>query len=149
MLTIVRTDSGHTDFRNLVLLLDRELQERDGEDHAFFAQFNTIEAIKQVVVAYSDGVPVGCGAIKAYAAEVVEVKRMFVLPQYRRHGIAARVLQELESWAHELSFTGLVLETGYAQPEAIGLYKKSGYRMIPNYGQYAGVEKSVCFQKTI
>lgn len=42
-----------------------------------------------------------------------------------------------------------VLETGIRQPEAIALYKRSGYVQIPNYGQYLNVENSVCFEKVL
>jgi putative acetyltransferase len=74
---------------------------------------------------------------------------MYVPPGYRKKGIATTILAELENWARELSCTRCVLETGKRQPEAIGLYKRNGYRLIPNYGQYAGVENSVCFGKEL
>jgi putative acetyltransferase len=59
------------------------------------------------------------------------------------------VLSELESWAAELGYPKCVLETGKRQPEAIALYEKQGYQRIPNYGQYIGVENSVCFEKVL
>jgi GNAT superfamily N-acetyltransferase len=105
--------------------------------------------IKHVVVAYEDGKPIGCGAIKEYAANTMEVKRMYVAPEGREKGIATMILTELENWARELSFIKCILETGKKQPEAIGLYRKNGYIVIPNYGQYAGVENSVCFEKVL
>jgi GNAT superfamily N-acetyltransferase len=74
---------------------------------------------------------------------------MYTVPAFRGQGIAAAVLNALEQWAAELSYESCVLETGKRQPEAIALYKKSGYIIIPNYGQYAGVENSVCFRKTL
>ena len=74
---------------------------------------------------------------------------MYVLPESRNGGIATRVLSALEEWAGELSYARCILETGKKQPEAIALYKKNGYTPIPNYGQYANVENSVCFEKKI
>jgi GNAT superfamily N-acetyltransferase len=74
---------------------------------------------------------------------------MFVSPGSRNKGIASKILSELENWASELSYTKCVLETGKRQPEAVGLYKKNGYKLIPNYGQYTGVENSVCFEKEL
>ncbi len=74
---------------------------------------------------------------------------MYVLPEKRGHGIASLVLRELEAWAKELNYTSCILETGYKQPEAISLYKRNLYNIIPNYGQYAGVESSVCFEKVL
>lgn len=148
-LTLIRTDSDHEGFRSLVVLLDRELAARDGDDHAFFAQFNKIQNIRNVVVARLDGIPVGCGAFKEYELGVMEVKRMFVQPEVRGKGIAGRVLKELEAWMEELGYRRWILETGEKQPEAIRLYEKSGYSRIPNYGQYADVATSVCFEKRV
>ena len=149
MIKLKRTDSAHQDFIALVRALDADLARRDGSDHSFYAQFNKIDKIKYVVVAYEDGKPVGCGAIKEFAPGIMEVKRMYTLPECRGKGIATKVLDELEKWAAALGYEKCVLETGKRQPEAIGLYQKSGYRVIPNYGQYAGVENSVCFEKEV
>ena len=147
MLELIRTDSVNQDFVELVRHLDADLRIRDGEDHTFYAQFNKIDKIRNVVVAYYNGIPVGCGAVKAYTEEIGEIKRMYVLPEYRGRKIASQILSELEKWASELKFSQVILETGKAQPEAIRLYTKSGYQIIPNYGQYEKVENSVCMQK--
>ncbi len=149
MTGLIRTDSFNTDFHQLVTLLDADLRIRDGEEHGFYAAFNKIDRLGNVVVFYMDNLPVGCGAFKFFDDDSVEIKRMFVLPEYRGKGIALRVLAELENWAHELNYKACVLETGIKQPEAIALYQKAGYQFIPNYGQYAGVENSVCMRKTI
>lgn len=149
MLQLIRTDSTNTDFQTLVRLLDQDLGERDGAEHAYYAQFNKIDHIQHVVVAYLNDEAVGCGAFKPYADSLVEIKRMFVRPALRGQRIAQQVLTELETWAAELNVSGFVLETGKRQPEAIRLYQRCGYEIIPNYGQYAGVENSVCMQKLI
>jgi putative acetyltransferase len=101
------------------------------------------------VVAYENEKPVGCGAIKEFEPGTMEVKRMYVSPDERKKGIASNILNELEIWSLELSCSKCILETGKRQPEAIALYKKNGYRAIPNYGQYANVENSVCFEKRL
>ena len=147
MINLSRTDSAHSDFIGLVKHLDQELAERDGKDHAFYDQFNKIDKIKYSVVAYENGKAVGCGAIKEFAAGIMEVKRMYTLPGNRGKGIAARVLHELETWAAELGYQKCILETGKKQPEAIRLYQNNGYKVIPNYGQYAEVGNSMCFEK--
>ncbi|MFN8239422.1 MAG: GNAT family N-acetyltransferase [Bacteroidales bacterium] len=149
MIRLNRTDSSDPHFIDLVRDLDAELAIRDGEDHMFYSQFNTIQGLKHVVVAYIDGYPAGCGAIKPFDEATMEIKRMFVRADYRRMGIAGTVLGELEKWTLELSCKKCILETGLKQPEAIGLYKKTGYIPIPNYGQYEGVETSVCFIKEL
>ena len=149
MIEVLRTDSGNQDFINLVKHLDADLAERDGKEHSFYAQFNKIDKIKHIVVAYENGKPMGCGAIKKYAPGIMEVKRMYTPPESRGKGVASKVLAELETWAAEMSYEKCILETGKKQPEAIGLYQKNGYTLIPNYGQYAEVENSVCFEKVL
>jgi putative acetyltransferase len=149
MITLKRTTSEDADFRALVTELDKDLAIRDGDEHSFFAQFNKIDLIKHVVVAYQDNEPIGCGAIKQYDENIMEVKRMFVPLEKRGQGIASIVLKELEQWAGELGFDKCILETGIKQPEAIKLYEKNNYKRIPNYGQYANVESSVCFEKVL
>lgn len=149
MIRITRTDSSNQDFIELVKHLDADLAERDGKDHSFYAQYNKIDKIKHVVVVYEDDQPLGCGAIKEYSLNIMEIKRMYTLPESRGKGVAGKVIKELETWAAELSYEKCILETGKKQPEAIALYKKSGYKIIPNYGQYAEVENSLCFEKEI
>ena len=147
MIHLIRTNSNHPDFIALVHFLDKDLAIRDGADHAFYAQFNKIDLIQYCVVAYSDDQPVGCGAIKAFREDSMEVKRMYVLPECRGKSIALQILTELETWAKELGMSKTVLETGQKQPEAIALYFKAGYQRTPNYGQYIGIENSLCFEK--
>jgi GNAT superfamily N-acetyltransferase len=146
---LVRTNSDDPDFKSLVTLLDEDLAKRDGDQHSFYHQFNKIDTIKHAIVAYENNEPVGCGAIKEYNKESMEVKRMYTLPDMRGKGVASKILKELETWAAELSYKKCLLETGKRQPEAIQLYRKNGYYAIPNYGQYAGVENSVCFEKEL
>ena len=149
MIHCIRTNSDNEQFQKLVGELDADLKIRDGEDHLFYAQFNKIDTIKKVIVAYENELPVGCGAIKEYVGDVMEVKRMYVLPGNRNRGIASTILKELERWAIELKMSKLLLETGINQPEAIALYKKSGYAPIPNYGQYENIINSLCFEKVL
>jgi len=149
MIHCTRSNSENADFKKLVADLDVELHIRDGADHSFYAQFNKIDMIKYAIVAYDGEIPVGCGAIKEFSTDSMEVKRMYVLPERRGQGIASIVLQELEKWAIELNHHKCLLETGMKQPEAIALYKKNGYEIIPNFGQYENVENSVCFEKAL
>ena len=146
---IKRTTASDPDFYELVKQLDAHLIVTYGEDHSFYDQFNKLNTINHVVVLYENEVPLACGAIKHYDPETAEVKRMFTKEGSRGKGMAGKVLSELESWAIELSYKRCILETSVNQPEAIQLYKKSDYKRTPNYGQYAGVEKSFCFEKLL
>lgn len=149
MAIIQRTDSSSTDFKELVKLLDADLRIKDGDDHAFYNQFNKIDAIKHVIVAFYEDIAVGCGAFKPFSEQAVEIKRMFVHPDFRGRGIAQMILKELEKWAAEMGYKSCVLETGQKQQDAIQLYLKTGYKRIPNYGQYEGIENSICMKKEL
>ncbi|MET3028514.1 GNAT family N-acetyltransferase [Flavobacterium sp. UW10123] len=149
MVTLKRTNSDDIDFINLVVLLDQDLAIRDGEDHAFYNQFNKTDKIKHTIVYYENGIPVGCGAFREKEPETTEIKRMYVHPDHRKKGIASAVLKELEIWAKEVGYTCTILETGKNQPEAINLYQKLNYTIIPNYPPYEKMDNSVCMKKTL
>ncbi len=146
---LLRTDHNHPDFKALVEVLNQELSVRDGEDHAFYSQFNGLESLGQVVLAYDGNVAIGCGAFKFFDTGKVEIKRMYTPPSGRKKGTATRVLKELEAWAKELGNKHCVLETGKNLPEAVALYSKSGYHRIPNYEPYLTTHNSICFQKAL
>jgi len=149
LIQIIRTDSENQVFTELVKLLDADLTEKDGDNHLFYDQFNKIEQIKYAVLAYDNEKLVGCGALKEYERGIMEIKRMYVSSENRGNGIATKILLELESWAFELYCKKCILETGKRQPEAIALYEKNGYRLIPNHGQYTAIENSICYEKQL
>jgi len=149
VLKLKRTNSEDSDFINLVKSLNAYLSVVDGEDHAFYMQYNTLDRLKQVIVAYSDDLPVGCGSFKAFNNEAVEIKRMYLAPDFRGTGIAKKILTELELWAKELNYKKCKLETGKRQIEAVAFYKKNNYGLIPNFGPYIGIDNSLCFEKEL
>jgi len=149
MIQFVKTDGNNADFILLVEKLDAYLKITDGEDHQFYNQYNSIDQLKYVLLAYENKSPVACGAIKKYDVETMEVKRMYVIPEARRKGLARKVLTHLEAWAKVLGFKKCILETGKRQVEAVQFYHNTGYALIPNYGQYKNVENSLCFQKAL
>jgi putative acetyltransferase len=146
---IFRANSEHVDFIQLVKLLDNLLAAMNGREHDFYNQYNKIDKISHVVLAYHDNSAIACGAIKEFDTETMEVKRMFTSVGFRGKGFATQVLKELEKWTFELGYSKCILETGLQLPEAVNLYKKSGYRQIPNYGQYIQMENSICFEKEL
>lgn len=143
---IVRADSSNLEFQALVTLLDTDLAIRDGDDHAFYAQFNKTDKLKHVVLIYHQQQAIACGALREWNSEIMEIKRMFVLPAFRRKGYAQLVVKNLMVWAKELGKKKCILETGKNQPEAIQLYKKMGFQIITNYGPYIHIENSVCME---
>lgn len=149
MLKILRTNSENPDFITLVRQLDAYLAKQDGDEHSFYDQFNKINKIRFAIVAYEEAQAVGCGAIREFAPGLMEVKRMYVVPERRSRGIATEVLNALESWAAEMTYEKCILETGKRQPEAVQFYKKNGYTITPQYGPYVGMDNSLCFEKIL
>jgi GNAT superfamily N-acetyltransferase len=149
MITLKRTTSDNLEFEKLVLQLDAYLAILDGEDHAFYAQFNKSNSLKNALICYEDELAIAIGAYKEYDSETAEMKRMYTLPEHRGKGIASRILFELELWAKEENYKFAILETGFMQTDAISLYQKLGYKITENYGQYKGVENSICMKKEL
>jgi putative acetyltransferase len=149
MITLKRTDSADPDFSLLVKELDAELRDRYDSLMDIYDELNIIEANPTVVIAYLDGVAAGCGCFKRFNEDAAEIKRMFVRKNSRGKGISGAVLEELELWASEKGFMISILETGEKNIEALGLYQKSGYRSMPNYGAYVNLKSSFCFRKRL
>lgn len=149
MIKIKRTNSDDTNFQNLVRELDRDLENFYENEQTLYEKHNKIDKIKYVIVAYQENEPVGCGAIKQYTENTMEVKRMYIPTTKRGKGIASIILSELENWSNELHFKTCILETLKTKPDAIRLYEKNGYKIIPNFGQYENLENSVCFEKVL
>lgn len=146
---LIRTDAQHSDFISLVRQLDAYLTIVDGDQHGFYDQYNKISNIRYCIIGYFNQVPIACGAIKEYGTGIMEIKRMYTNDAYRGKGYATMILVALEIWAKELGYTSCILETGLGQVEAVAFYHKNQYQVIPNFGQYAGVENSICFEKKL
>lgn len=100
-------------------------------------------------VARQAGIPAGCGGVQFYGTEYGEVKRMFVRPQFRGLGLAKLMLEHLEQYTREHHIHLLRLETGIHQTEAIGLYKRMGFKNIPPFGEYVEDPLSRFFEKNL
>lgn len=149
MIVLRRTDSSDQAFVSLTDELSRMLAELNGEADEFFNQFSQLDSIPYVVIAEIDGVAVGCGSIRPKDETRIEVKRMFTSPTARGKGVGKAVLRELESWASELGYPEIILETMGKLTPAMSLYQGSGYRQIPNFPPYDISPESVCFAKTL
>ena len=149
MIKLLRTNSKHLDFINLVEQLNAYLKIVDGNKHDFYMQYNNIDVLNHTIIAYLNGTPVGCGAFKKFDENCIEIKRMYTSTETRNQGVATKILNDLEIWAKELGYKSCVLETGKRQVEAVSLYKKNNYKIISNFGQYKNIENSLCFKKEI
>jgi GNAT superfamily N-acetyltransferase len=140
-------DATNPDLMTLVDALDAELEER--YPHHLMVGLPSTPGGLFLAVAYLDGAPVGCGALRELESGVGEVKRMFVLPAARGLGIARRLLGVLETEAQDRDYSFLRLETGVRQPEALALYESCGFHRIPAFGEYVESELGVCFEKQL
>lgn len=147
---IVQVSHTDTDLHRLIQKLDEDLAQRYTAEEVFTVDFND-PGIEQIVfvVAYEQGEPVGCGAIKPLDEEYIELKRFYVSPEFRRNGIAAQVLNDLEARAKDMKYQYIRLEAGAPQPEALHFYKKHHYYEIDRYGEYVACDSSLCYEKKL
>jgi putative acetyltransferase len=136
-------------FTELIELLNQELWERNPGRQAEYVSHNILSPETRAILITDEDKPVASGAFRNLGDSTTEIKRMFVLPEYRGKGISKLVLSELESWAKEEGLTKAVLETGHPHFEAISLYKKWGYLEIENYGPYKNLPNSICMGKIL
>jgi GNAT superfamily N-acetyltransferase len=99
------------------------------------------------VVAWADEKAVGCGAVRLIDNKTAELKRMYIVPEYRRQGMAGAILRCLEGHARALGATRVVLETVIDPPAAVALYRAAGYEAIPKFGPHVESEISFCMGK--
>jgi GNAT superfamily N-acetyltransferase len=116
--------------------------------HGFSAQKLIADSVA-FFVTWEDGAPAGCGGIKLFGAEYGEVKRMWVRPEFRGHGLGKLMLDHLADYAKGHGVTILRLETGIHQHAAIRLYEGAGFRRIPPFGPYREDPVSLCYEKRI
>lgn len=150
MITLKRTNGEDHDFIKLCQELDFLLGNRHNDTQDYCKKHNNLSSIPFVVIAFDENNnAIGCGAIRHYETNIMEIKRMFVSEKERGKNVASLILKELESWAISLDATKCILETGNKLTEAIKLYSKNEYNQIPRYGPYINIESSICFSKSL
>ncbi len=96
-----------------------------------------------------DDEPIACGGWRLRTPDLAEIKRMFIVPAHRGRGLSRVLLAALEDSARAAGVARLCLETGDRQPEALGLYRSSGWHPIEKYGIYSHEPGSSCFGKAL
>jgi ribosomal protein S18 acetylase RimI-like enzyme len=128
--------AGDPEVLHLVEALRDEVESRAAHNGAPRPGKSLAEAVQgdcDTVLAFADSEAVGTGAIRELEPGIAEIKRMYVLPAYRGGGIAGRMLQELERRARARGFEAIRLDTHDRLVEAIEMYRRAGYREIPDY----------------
>lgn len=146
-----QTACGNEDFLTLCGELDTFLNIAiGGEDRREkYKKFNHEDTMDYVLVAYDSGCPVGCGALRKYSDEEIEIKRVFVRDAYRGKNIGGAVLEGLIAQAQKMGFRKMILETGEFLERSVRLYERYGFEKIENYGAYAGMEESLCMGREV
>lgn len=148
---IINTDGNNRAFIELSHLLDDYLNNLVGgeENRSEYLQYNTLNDIHDVILAYDNNNPIGCASFKHYDEGIAEVKRVFIKKEYRGKGVSKHIMRLLEQRAVDKGYSKLILESGTSLVEAMGLYYKIGYMIIENYGQYRDMGDSVCMGKAL
>ena len=141
-------DIYDTDFASLITELDAYCRSVTGLCQAAFSPHNTVAALSDVAVLLADGQAVGCGALKPHDDGTVELKRVFVKPQYRRHGYAQALLDALTERARAQGFHTLLLETNPGFAGAVALYQRNGFAKVPAFGPYTSM-CTLCLGKSL
>lgn len=153
LIRITRASLSDEVSRSLIHALNTELlgiYPEPGATH-FALQPEEVAAPRGVfLVVYRDDQPVGCGAMRLIDPQTGELKRMYMAPTVRGKGLGRQLIQALETEARALGARRLILETGARQLAAIALYKRSGFKPIPLYGEYRlSPETSLCLGKDL
>ena len=146
-----RTDGSNEDFHKFYLKTEEFYSSIVGglKNRAAFVPYNISESITDVLIASVSGVAVGCAGLKAYSDSDVEIKRVWVDPEFRGNHISTAMMDALEKKASELGFKRAILQTRPQMEEAVHLYTKRGYVLIENYPPYDKLDGAVCYAKDL
>jgi len=139
----------NTDYKCLADALDAYYYTLVGDVQDRYKDVNRPENMNCLLVAYEGTQAVACGAWKHVDDKTAEVKRIYVMPEYRRRGIASALITTLEDHIACSGYTQALLETARTTGDSHALYFSLGYREIPYYGSPAGAENCRCFLKEL
>ena len=145
------TDGNDEDFRKFYLKTEEYYSSIVGglKNREAFVPYNISESISDVLIASVSGTAVGCAGLKAYSPSDVEIKRVWVDPEFRGRHIAADMMDALERKASGLGFRRAILQTRPQMEAAVSLYGKRGYELVENYPPYDKLEGAICFAKDL
>ena len=148
-MTISFVPPSSPDFKMLAAKLDAYYFELVGDIQNRYAEVNRPENMAALAVAYENDTPVACGAWKRIDGTTAELKRLYVLPEYRRKGVASGLIAALEADAAAAGICRMFLETAVDTTDSHRLYLSAGYRIVDYYGSPAGAENCLCFHKEL
>ena len=140
------TDGNDQDFQRFYLKTEEYYSQIVGgkKNRTGFIPYNLSESISNVLIAYADGKAVGCAGLKRYSGQDVEIKRVWVEPEWRGKHIATALMDQIEDKARQMGFNRAILQTRPIMPGAVGLYESRGYILIENYPPYDKLDGAIC-----
>lgn len=142
-------DARNTDYLMLAQKLDEYYFTLVGDVQLRYAEANRPENMACLIVAYDNDIPVGCGCWKRVNQTTAEVKRIFVMPEYRCQGVASAIIRKLEGSIAQAGYSHIILETARTTSDSKALYLSLGYQEIDYFGSPAGAENCLCFEKKV
>ena len=145
------TNGNNEDFQKFYIKTEKFYSSIVGglKNRVAFVPYNISDSITDVLIASVSGVAVGCAGLKAYSDSDVEIKRVWVDPEFRGNHISTAMMDALEKKAIELGFKRAILQTRPQMEEAVHLYTKRGYVLVDNYPPYDKLEGAICFAKEL
>lgn len=149
MMKIRQVDYSNKELQQLVQQLDAFFEEQWGQEISQkYQSLHQLSKMAYTCVGY-EMKAMACGCFKIMDHQTVEIKRMYVLPQYRRQGLATQILYHLEEIAYQKGYRFSVLETGKEMLDNIMFYEKCGYHIIDNYGDFINDDVCICMMKDL
>ena len=87
----------------------------------------------RLLLAYLDGKPAGCVALRDLGDGICEMKRMFVPETFRGRGVGRALAERIIAAGKDAGYRAMRLDTSRRQSEAMQLYERAGFRRIPPY----------------
>ena len=140
------TDGNDKDFQRFYLKTEEYYSQIVGgkKNRTGFIPYNLSESISDVLIAYADCKAAGCAGLKRYSDQDVEIKRVWVEPEWRGKHIATALMDQIEDKARQMGFKRAILQTRPIMPDAVGLYESRGYVLVENYPPYDKLDGAIC-----
>lgn len=143
------TISNEKDVRFLKLVeeLDYGYYKRIGEELKKYEKYNEFKNPHTVILLLDNTKAVACASYRVFDEESVEFKRVYVKKEYRKKGIAYKLIKELEKDVINRNFKYSYIVTGKNNYAAIKLYEKLNYFETDKFGQFKNDNTVICMKK--
>lgn len=144
---LIHTNEKDERFLNLVEELDYGYYQRIGDELEKYKQYNEFKDPHFVILMLDGDEAIACASYRKFNEKSVEFKRVYVKKEYRKRGIAYRLIRELEKDVIEKGFEHSYIVTGNNNHAAIRLYEKLDYFKTDKFGQFKDDETVLCMKK--